>query len=82
MNPPPPTDRLEFRPMTLDDLDDVAGLLGDPVVMRYYPRVRDRDGARDWITWTRSLYDTVGYGLWVVRRRGNGEFMGDCGLTL
>ena len=81
MNPPPPTDRLEFRPMAVDDLDDVAALLGDPVVMRYYPRVRDRAGARDWITWTRGLYDTVGYGLWVVRWRDTGEFLGDCGLT-
>ncbi|GAA3342167.1 hypothetical protein GCM10020358_36170 [Amorphoplanes nipponensis] len=25
--------------MTLDDLDDMAALLGDPVVMRYNPRV-------------------------------------------
>jgi hypothetical protein len=27
---PEPTDRLAFRPMDLDDLDDLAALLGDP----------------------------------------------------
>ncbi|MGW4945134.1 GNAT family N-acetyltransferase [Actinoplanes sp. NPDC004185] len=81
MKPPEATDRLEFHPMTSGDLDDVAALLGDPVVMRYYPRIRDRDGARDWIAWTRRLYETVGFGLWVVRLRATGEFVGDCGLT-
>jgi len=81
VNPPKATDRLEFRPMGNDDLDDLAGLLGDPAVMRYYPRVRSRAEARDWITWNQGLYDREGFGLWVVRLRGTGEFVGDCGLT-
>jgi RimJ/RimL family protein N-acetyltransferase len=67
--------------MTFDDLDDMAALLGDPVVMRYYPRTRDRDGARDWITWNQGLYETGGFGMWVVRLSATGEFVGDCGLT-
>jgi len=81
VNPPKATDRLEFRPLGLDDLDDLAALLGDPVVMRYYPRVRDRAEARDWITWNQGLYERVGYGLWAVTLRETGEFVGDCGLT-
>ena len=81
MNPPKATDRLEFHPMGNDDLDDLAGLLGDPAVMRYYPRVRSRAEARDWISWNQGLYDREGFGLWVVRLRGTGEFVGDCGLT-
>jgi RimJ/RimL family protein N-acetyltransferase len=35
---PDPTHRLAFRQMTPDDLDDMTALLGDPEVMRYYPR--------------------------------------------
>ena len=31
------TPRLILREMTRDDLDDMAALLGDPQVMRYYP---------------------------------------------
>src|SRR6266567_8167118 len=34
--PPAPTQRLTFREMTADDLDDMAALLGDSDVMRYY----------------------------------------------
>jgi Acetyltransferase (GNAT) domain len=34
---PAPTPRVAFREMTSDDLDDMAALLGDPEVMRYYP---------------------------------------------
>ena len=81
MHLPEATERLEFRPMTLDDLDDMAALLGDPVVMRYYPRPRDRAGARDWITWNQDLYESECLGMWVVRVRATGEFVGDCGLT-
>ena len=81
MHLPQATERLEFRPMTLDDLDDMAALLGDPVVMRYYPRPRDRAGARDWITWNQDLYESECLGMWVVRVRATGEFVGDCGLT-
>ncbi|WFF06084.1 hypothetical protein O7622_23915 [Micromonospora sp. WMMD1076] len=37
-DPPPATERLTFAEMTVDDLGDMAAILGDPVVMRYYPR--------------------------------------------
>ena len=46
---PAPTDRLRFREMRLEDLDDLAALLGDPDVMTYYPAPKTRDGAREWI---------------------------------
>src|SRR6185436_18949502 len=41
-NVPAPTQRLAFRQMTADDIDNMAALLGDPDVMRYYPRPKDR----------------------------------------
>jgi RimJ/RimL family protein N-acetyltransferase len=78
---PQPTERLAFRPMTGNDLDDMAALLGDPAVMRYYPRPKTRDEARGWIDWNQRLYRDEGYGLWVIELRGTGEFVGDCGLT-
>src|SRR5690606_22840189 len=53
---PSPSTRLVFREMDDDDLDDMAGLLGDPAVVRYYPRVRDRAEALEWIRWNRRLY--------------------------
>lgn len=67
--------------MTETDLDDVAELLGDPEVMRHYPRPRSRYEALRWIRWNRRLYRTLGYGLWTVRLRSTGQHVGDCGLT-
>lgn len=78
---PPPTERLAFRPMTTDDLDDMAALLGDPDVMRHYPRPRTRDEAAGWIAWNQRLYQQEGHGLWILTLRATGEFVGDCGLT-
>jgi RimJ/RimL family protein N-acetyltransferase len=78
---PPPTPRLAFREMTLDDLDDMAALLGDPEVMRYYPHPKGRDEALAWIMWNQRLYREHGFGLWLLTLRDGGEFVGDCGLT-
>ena len=78
---PPPTERLAFTEMTPDDLDDLAALLGDPEVMRYYPRPKSGEEARAWIEWNQRLYQQEGFGLWRVTLRTTGEFVGDCGLT-
>lgn len=77
---PDPTARLAFRDMADSDLDDMARLLGDPRVMRYYPRPKTRDEAGAWIDWSRASYSQHGHGLWVIETH-DGEFVGDCGLT-
>ena len=64
------------------DLDDMAALLGDPEVMRYYERPKTRDEALAWIDWNLGLYRDHGFGLWIVSLHETGEFVGDCGLTL
>lgn len=79
--PPADTKRLAFTEMAVDDLDDMAALLGDSDVMRYYPRPKDRAEALSWIRWNQDLYQREGFGLWVIRLRETGEFVGDCGLT-
>ena len=75
------TERLRLDELTDDDLDDVAAMLGDPEVMRFYPAPLDRAGARRWITRNRERYAELGFGLWAVRTH-DGEFLGDCGLTV
>jgi len=77
----PITARLTLREMTEADLDDMAALLGDEEVMRYYPRPKTRSEAHDWITRNRHRYRDHGFGLWIMNRQDNGEFVGDCGLT-
>lgn len=58
----------------------MADLLGDPDVMRHYPRPKTRDEARGWIEWNKRNSAEHGYGLWIVENH-MGEFVGDCGLT-
>ncbi|MGW9405145.1 GNAT family N-acetyltransferase [Arthrobacter sp. NPDC055585] len=77
---PQDTARLRFREMTPQDIDLMAGLLGDPAVMTYYPAPKTREEAVKWIAWNQANYAQHGYGLWVVETR-DGEFLGDCGLT-
>jgi RimJ/RimL family protein N-acetyltransferase len=78
---PRPTPRLAFREMGPADLDDMAALLGDPQVMRYYPHPKSRQEASAWIAWNQRLYHEHGFGLWLLTLRATGEFVGDCGLT-
>jgi RimJ/RimL family protein N-acetyltransferase len=62
------------------DLDAMAGLLGDPEVMRFYPAPKTRDEAAAWIAWNQRNYAEHGYGLWIIET-ASGDFVGDCGLT-
>ena len=78
---PPPTARLDFREMTPADLDVMATLLGDPVVMWVYPHPYSREDVLDWIEKTVALYRTRGFGLWLLTLRETGEFVGECGLV-
>jgi len=62
------------------DLDDMADLLGDPDVMRFYPAPKTREQAEAWIAWNQRNYAEHGYGLWIIETH-EGDFVGDCGLT-
>lgn len=80
MTPPPPTHRFQFREMMQSDLDNMAALLGDPDVMRFYTAPKSRQEAATWIQWNQANYAEHGYGLWIIETL-DGEFAGDCGLT-
>lgn len=78
---PEPTERLRFRPMTMADLDDMTTLLSAPDPVLVDRPARDRDDAVRWIEWQERNYADHGFGLWVVETH-EGEFVGDCGLTV
>ncbi|MCP1412870.1 RimJ/RimL family protein N-acetyltransferase [Paenarthrobacter sp. A20] len=44
----------------------MSSMLGDPLVMTYYPAPKTRDEAAAWIEWNRDNYARHGYGLWIV----------------
>jgi ribosomal-protein-alanine N-acetyltransferase len=88
------TARLELRPITADDLDDLAALYADPEVMRYIgtgqPRTRAETIGR--LHLQVEHWRTHGFGFFMLRLRGEpaasaagcasapGAFVGRCGL--
>lgn len=74
------TKRLGLRPLALDDLDDVASLLGDAEALRFWGGPLDREGARHWIERNIARYDADGFGRCAVVLRETRELVGDCGL--
>lgn len=74
------THRLELRPLTLDDLDDLASMLGDAEALRLWGGPLDRQGALDWIDRNVARYAADGFGRCAVILRATRELVGDCGL--
>jgi ribosomal-protein-alanine N-acetyltransferase len=76
------TERLSLREMSLGDLDFVSSMLGDPEVMRFYPKCYSRDESADWIRRQMDRYERDGHGLWLVRDRASKEPIGQVGLLI
>ncbi len=76
------TDRLRAREMNPYDISFVAAMLGDARVMRFYPKVLDRDESLAWIERQRGRYRDDGHGLWLIEERATGVPVGQCGVTV
>ena len=74
------TKRLQLRYLTLDDVDAVFAVIGDPETMKYYPQEFRREDALRWVTKTQERYRTDGFGLFAVVLKATGEVIGNCGL--
>jgi RimJ/RimL family protein N-acetyltransferase len=75
------TDRLRLREMTMEDANLLLQIFADPVAMQHYPSTKDLEQTLDWIRWTQRNYERFGVGLWIVERREDGEFLGQCGIV-
>jgi RimJ/RimL family protein N-acetyltransferase len=76
------TQRLTIRELTLDDVDDLFEILGDPIAMEHYPAPKTRLETQAWIQWALDSYASNGFGLWAIERTADGTFLGDCGPML
>ncbi|HEY3266911.1 MAG TPA: GNAT family N-acetyltransferase [Armatimonadota bacterium] len=74
------TERLTLRELTPDDLDDLATLYADPVVMHFWPSPYTRPQSEANLQRLIRMYDEHGYGLWATIRKADGQFLGRCGL--
>ncbi len=75
------TPRLTLRELTRGDLDFVTEMLGDAEVMRFYPKVLDREESAAWLERQLERYERDGHGLWFVQNRATGEPIGQVGLV-
>lgn len=67
--------------MSLDDLDFMAEMLGDPEVMRFWPRPHSREDTACWIERQIGRYRDDGYGPWLVLNKETGAPIGETGLA-
>jgi len=74
------TARLRLRQLGQDDLGRLHAMFQDPLVMRYYPGLKDWEQTRAWLEWVREQYAVHGHGLWAVERKADGEWIGQIGL--
>lgn len=76
------TERLTFRTLTLDDVDDLLKVLSDPEAMKFYPKPFDRQMTQAWIERNIQRYAQHGFGLWALILKESGKLIGDCGLVV
>lgn len=77
------TDRLNIRPLTLDDIPLWSTFLGDPSTTRYFPEAMRAQGAqqaRPWIERQIDRYHNGQFGLLALLEKESGNFVGQCGL--
>ena len=75
------TDHLELRPLALDDLDELASMLGDAEALLHWGPPLSREESRSWIERNLRRYQDDGFGRCAIILRSTGELVGDCGLA-
>jgi ribosomal-protein-alanine N-acetyltransferase len=74
------TENLLFRPLTLDDLDDLAVLYADPEVMRFLGGPRSRDEVQRVLNRYMREYQIYGHSFFATILKSDQRFIGQCGL--
>lgn len=77
------TERLTFRPYTIDDIDFYTSLWSDPEVVKYIGKgliKSKKEAERSLKEWIIPAYRD-GLGLYLIQRKGSGEGIGHAGLV-
>lgn len=74
------THRLALSELSMADLDFYASMIGDPHVMRYYPKTYNREEAAAAIRQQMDRYVRDGIGAWLARDKSSGRPVGRIGL--
>lgn len=81
MRIPPETGRLRFRAYRAEDAARVEAMFDDPYARRFFPHMARAGAPAVYVERQRQRYLEHGHGLWVIERKADGVFVGDCGLT-
>ena len=77
------TERLYMREMTQDDFPLLCKYLQDPeVMMEVFEHVFSDAEVQEGIDKQFMRYEKYGFGVWAVILKENGEFIGQCGLSM
>lgn len=74
------TERLVLRPISMDDLDDLHQIFGDPVAMEHYPGTRTREELIPLVERSMGYFEKDGTGFYSMNHRETDEWIGQCGL--
>jgi RimJ/RimL family protein N-acetyltransferase len=74
------SERLEYCRMDFGDLAFVADLMGDPLVMEFWPRDFGTEDCEEWIRNQQSRYEKHGCGYWLCSLSSTGIPIGQAGL--
>lgn len=74
------TSRLILRQLTLDDVDDLATIYADPVVMKFWPSTRTYAETKQTCDRILRCYEEYGFGLWATIHKADRKLIGRCGL--
>ncbi len=75
------TPRLRLVPFAAHDLDHLAALYGDPEVMGGRKLgVQSRAECAAWLAGYVAHWRARGFGMWALRTRAGGAFVGECGF--
>ncbi|WP_417791803.1 GNAT family N-acetyltransferase [Stutzerimonas xanthomarina] len=75
------TPRLRLRAWRDSDLDSLAELCADPLVMRYFPELLSRDDCAAAMARCRLHFARFGFGFWALELKSDERFVGLAGLS-
>lgn len=75
------TPRLRLRAWRDSDLDPLAEMCADPLVMRYFPGLLSRDDCAAAMARCRIHFTRYGFGFWALELKGEGRLIGLAGLA-
>ncbi len=75
------TSRLILRQLTLDDVNDLAAIYADPVVMRFFGSTYTCESTKQWLEErVFKCYEQRKWGLWATIYKIDNKLIGRCGL--